>query len=142
MHACRTASGRAAGAVFEYGREALSMATNPRTRNPSDPAVSAVEDALGVDSDAGYSDPGDARPQTRRAEGRAEATRRDVAQRPQGSRIPAPPRRSENPRRAADMAAPATRRGDPRRMDEDVADDGRMAGPAPDDDGDQAPPPL
>src|SRR6478752_275319 len=116
------------------------MATNPRTRNSGDPAVSAIEDALGVESDAGYSDPAEARPPTRRAE----ATRRDVAQRSQGSRIPAPPRRSENPRRAADIAAPATRRGDPRLIDDDVDDDERVArsDAASEDDADQAPPPL
>src|ERR1041384_2472624 len=45
---CPAEPGRAADAVFEYGREALSMATNPRTRNPGDPALSAVEDALGA----------------------------------------------------------------------------------------------
>src|SRR6185437_12862942 len=119
---CPAEPGRAADAVFEYGREALSMATNPRTRNPGDPALSAVEDALGLERDP--IDNVEPRP-PRRA---AEPVRRsnELAQRPQGSRIPAPPRRSES-RRSIEAAAPVARRSEPPRPEDELADGDQIA---------------
>src|SRR5437868_1494676 len=125
---------------FEYGREALSMATTPRTRNPADP-LSAVEDALGLDDEAG--DRAEPRPPRRSAESRAEQSRRsgELAQRQQGSRFPAPPRR-EGSRRAIDAAGPSPRRSEPPRPEDEIADDEeRIAASLREDDRDQAPPP-
>src|SRR5205814_6457544 len=102
------------------------MATNSRTRNPADPAVSAVEAALGPEADEGFPDSGQAssrRGDLRATDPRGEATRRgsDLTQRPQASRIPAPPRRGDAARRAAEAGGPSSRRSEPVYADDDIA---------------------
>ena len=75
------------------------MATNPRTKNPNDAALSAVEEALRLDYEPGAdstAEPERAPRQRRPEPPRPDAARRsEMLRRPEAPRTPAPPRRGE-----------------------------------------------
>jgi hypothetical protein len=125
------------------------MATNPRSRNNTDAALSAVEEALRLDFGSQAEDPerNTRRPPEPRAPEtgpRADLMRRgELARRPEASRTPAPPRRgpepvrSEPPRTEARRPEPApmpppredARRPEPPRAEDDPAPQVQQARP-------------
>ncbi|HWA84795.1 MAG TPA: hypothetical protein VG710_01120, partial [Opitutus sp.] len=109
------------------------MATTPRTKNPNDAALSAVEEALRLDyapdeaPAATGTDDAAAERRDRRSEARAaaEAARRSESQRrSEGTRIPAPPARRPE-------GAPPPRREEPRREEPRREDPPRRVAEAP-----------